>query len=44
MTKTINKKHYEKPSMEVYKLIAQQQILAGSMPTDDGPWPGGEPL
>jgi hypothetical protein len=44
MTKTIDKKHYEKPSMKVYGLKQQPHLLAGSLPTNDGPWPGGVPL
>lgn len=43
MTKTLDKKYYEKPSMKVYELKQQCQLLAGSMPTGDT-WPGGTPL
>ena len=43
MTKTIEKKHYAKPSMKVYEFKQQPQLLAGSLPTDDT-WPGGTPL
>ena len=45
MTKTLDKKYYEKPSMKVYELKLQPQLLAGSdqLPTDDT-WPGGQPL
>ena len=44
MTNTIDKKHYEKPSMKVYTL-KRQHLLAGSntIPTDDT-WPGGAPI
>ena len=44
MTKNIDKKKYEKPSMEVILLESMPQLLAGS---DDlpfgGPWPGEDP-
>jgi hypothetical protein len=42
MTQNIAKKKYVKPSMEVYELKHQAQLLQGSMPTDPN-WPGGVP-
>lgn len=43
MTKNIDKKKYEKPSMKVYQLQAKPQLLAGSDQPLGGPWPGGNP-
>ena len=43
MTKQINKKQYEKPSMQVFQLNNQPQLLSSSpnsMPTGSE-WPGG---
>lgn len=39
-----NKKRYEKPSMKVFPLKSQPQLLAGSgEPPLGGPWPSGDP-
>lgn len=43
MTQHIEKKRYEKPSMTVYELKRQPQLLQSSLPTSPGPWPGGAP-
>lgn len=43
MTKIIDKKKYEKPSMKVYQLQSNLQLLAGSDIPMGGPWPGGDP-
>ena len=44
MTKIIDKKKYEKPSMKVYPLKSQTKLLVGSGdPPLGGPWPGGNP-
>lgn len=43
MTKIIDKKKYEKPSMVVYQLQSTPQLLAGSEKPLGGPWPSGEP-
>lgn len=43
MTKNIDKKKYEKPSMKVYPLRSTPQLLAGSDKPLGGPWPGGDP-
>ena len=44
MTKNIDKKKYEKPSMKVYPLKSQTKLLVGSGdPPLGGPWPGGTP-
>lgn len=40
---TTTKKRYEKPSMTVYELKRQPQLLQSSLPTSPGPWPGGAP-
>ena len=43
MTQNIAKKRYVKPSMEVYELKHQSQLLQGSPLPTGGPWPGGTP-
>ena len=43
MTKNIDKKRYEKPSMKVYPLRSNPKLLAGSDKPLGGPWPGGDP-
>ena len=42
MTKNIDKKKYEKPSMKVYP-FEQSKLLVGSDKPLGGPWPGGTP-
>lgn len=43
MTKNIDKKKYEKPSMKVYQLQSNHKLLVGSDKPLGGPWPGGNP-
>ena len=38
------KKKYEKPSMQVFELKQQTQLLAGSVPNSDPYTPGGDPF
>lgn len=42
MAQHTTKKRYEKPSMKVYELKHQTQLLQSSLPTGDD-WPGGTP-
>ena len=43
MTKIIDKKKYEKPSMKSYQLHSTPKLLVGSDKPLGGPWPGGNP-
>ena len=43
MTKIIDKKKYEKPSMKSYQLHSTPKLLVGSDKPLGSPWPGGNP-
>ena len=43
MTKNIDKKKYEKPSMKVHQLNSKPRLLVGSDKPLGGPWPGNDP-